>query len=281
MPDAKDALESQSRLTLAQLEKDLEFAHRAVTARAAADGNLMSGGTIRKLLRALLEKLEEASGVLIAAHLRAGGGNPADVAAKVRGQLEPHARTFLEKSRKSLGRVGDKLELIEPDVQEFFDSLPDRATVAQAEYPTPTETVIAGLRPEKLPEGWERVQRTLDKARTRLQVAKDEEDFQSVGHLCREVLISVAQAVYKPERHPSPDGAAPSETDAKRQLEAFFAAELPGSGNAAMRSHAKSAVKLADALTHKRTATLLLGSVCLEATSSVVNLAAIVSVNRE
>ena len=124
------------------------------------------------------------------------------------------------------------------------------------------------------------MQRALRKAQAGLVAAKDEEDFQSVGHLCREALISTAQAVYDPERHPPLDGVAPSNTDAKRQLDAFFAAELFGSANEAMRTHARSAVKLADALIHKRTATLLVGSVCFEATSSVVNLAAIVTVNK-
>ena len=71
-----------------------------------------------------------------------------------------------------------------------------------------------------------------------------------------------------------------SDTDTKRLLEAFFATELPGSGNEELRAHARCAVKLANTLTHKRSATFLLGSVCFEATSSIVNLTAIVSVNR-
>ena len=90
----------------------------------------------------------------------------------------------------------------------------------------------------------------------------------------------MAQAVYDPMRHPSLDSVTPSDTDAKRQLDTFFAAELYGSANEAMRTYARSAVKLADALTHKRTATLLAGSICLEATSSVANLVAIVTVNK-
>jgi hypothetical protein len=43
-----------------------------------------------------------------------------------------------------------------------------------------------------------------------------------------EALISVAQAVYVAERHPTLDGVAASNTDAKRMLEALIAVEFAG-----------------------------------------------------
>ena len=48
----------------------------------------------------------------------------------------------------------------------------------------------------------------------RLLSAETEEDFQAVGLLGREALISLAQAVYDPDAHPPLDGVVPSETDA-------------------------------------------------------------------
>ncbi len=279
MTDRKEALAAQTRLTRKRLEDDLEFAHRSITREAAAKGVLNSGGTIRKLVRTLLEKLGEASAELISAQAKAGADNASHIADAVRSALSSPTSAHLGQCRKTLSQIADTFDILQPDIDRFFDSLTDRAMVALADYPKPTELVIAGLRPEKLPRGWERVQRALEKARARLAKASDEEDFQSVGHLCREVLISTAQAVYDADKHGPPDGVAPSDTDAKRRLDAFFAAELPGKGNEVLRAHARSAVKLADALTHKRSATFLLGSVCFEATSSVVNLTAIVSVN--
>ena len=60
------------------------------------------------------------------------------------------------------------------------------------------------------PTGWERVDRTLAKARTRIDTASGEEDYQAIGLLCREVMISLAQAVYDPAIHFSEDGVLPS-----------------------------------------------------------------------
>jgi hypothetical protein len=69
----------------------------------------------------------------------------------------------------------------------------------------------------------------LQEVRLRLDTAETEEQYQVVGLLCREVLISVAQEVYDPARHPSIYGVAPSSSDAKRMLESVFESDLKGS----------------------------------------------------
>jgi hypothetical protein len=127
------------------------------------------------------------------------------------------------------------------------------------------------------PTGWPKVDRQMAEARTRLGEAASEEQFQAVGLHCREVLISVAQVVYDGTRHLTLDGVAPSPTDAKRMLEAFVAAELPGGVNEEVRGHARAALKLAVALQHDRTADFRTAALCAEATASVVNLASIIS----
>jgi hypothetical protein len=124
---------------------------------------------------------------------------------------------------------------------------------------------------------WSRLDRALQKAHERFRVAVEEEDFQGVGLLCREVLVSLARIVYDESRHKTVDNVHPSETDAKRRLEAFFVAELPGSTNQASLRHARAAVSLADALVHSRTANSIDAALCLEATTSVVNLASILT----
>jgi hypothetical protein len=78
------------------------------------------------------------------------------------------------------------------------------------------------------PTGWARVDRSVEKVIKTLETAKNEEDFQAVALLCREAIISLAQAVYDPEKHESLDGVKPSPTDAKRMLENFIAEVLKG-----------------------------------------------------
>lgn len=131
------------------------------------------------------------------------------------------------------------------------------------------------------PTGWARVDRTVGELRDRLASATSEEQFQAVGLLCREALISLAQAVYVAEMHPPLDGVAPSATDGKRMLEAYIAVELGGGGNEEARKHARSALELALKLQHKRTAAFRDSAICVETTTSVVNIIAIVSGRRD
>jgi AbiJ-like protein len=130
------------------------------------------------------------------------------------------------------------------------------------------------------PTGWQKVDRQLQEVRLRLDTAGSEEQYQAIGLLCREVLISVAQEVYDPARHTPHDGVAPSNTDAKRMLEAFFGNELQGGADEEARAHARAALRLALALQHKRTADFRMAALCAEATSSVVNILAVLAGRR-
>jgi hypothetical protein len=138
-----------------------------------------------------------------------------------------------------------------------------------------------GAEPVHLPTGWARVDRSIDAIRARLETARNEEEFQTVGLLCRETLISLAQAVFDPSVHQPSDGASPSETDANRMLEAYFASMLEGSSNEAARKHVKAALTLANELQHRRTATFRNAALCAEATRTVVNIVAITSGKRD
>lgn len=134
--------------------------------------------------------------------------------------------------------------------------------------------------PSREPTGWEKVDRIVDGIITQLSRANREEDYQAVGLLCRECLISLAQAVYKPEIHTTSDGVKPSATDAYRMLEAYLSAEYSGSQNEALRRHAKASLNLANELQHKRTAEYKDAALCSEATRTLVNIVAITSGKR-
>lgn len=130
------------------------------------------------------------------------------------------------------------------------------------------------------PTGWQKVDRQLQQMRLDLERAGSEEQYQAIGLLCREVLISVAQEVYNSNRHCSQDGLAPSDTDAGRMLEAYFKMQLVGGANEEARTHAKAALRLALALQHKRTADFRWAALSAEATSSVVNILAVLAGRR-
>lgn len=137
------------------------------------------------------------------------------------------------------------------------------------------------IRSEAVPEpiGWDHINQVQDKIRSRLTSGSGEADFQSIGLLCREVLITVAQTVFDTDRHPPLDEIEVSTTDTKRMLDRYLNAELPGSANKAARKYARASVDLANKLQHRRTATFRDAALCAQANFSVVNFIAIVAHN--
>jgi len=130
--------------------------------------------------------------------------------------------------------------------------------------------------PEREATGWERVDRVLSKARAQFETASAEEDCQAIGLLCREVIISLAQAVYDPRFHESLDGVRPSPTDANRMLEGYIGHAFPGESFKEVRAHARASLALALNLQHRRTATRQLAALCVEATASTTAVISII-----
>ena len=106
-------------------------------------------------------------------------------------------------------------------------------------------------------DDWERIKRTVIKIKRESNNAKDEEDFQTIGLLCRDVIISLAQAVYNPMIHGATDdtGKRIGNADAVRMIGNYVSVKLNGSHNKELRAYAKATNDLANQLTHKRSAT--------------------------
>lgn len=129
------------------------------------------------------------------------------------------------------------------------------------------------------PTGWDRVDRAVYEIKQRLATARNEEQFQAIGMIGRETIITIAQQVYNRQIHKTEDGVDPSETDAKRMLDAFLIGELQGASNERTRKFAKSAVDMANHLTHDRTATKRDAEMCLISVTAVASLMKTISGN--
>lgn len=103
---------------------------------------------------------------------------------------------------------------------------------------------------------WDRINRAVIKIKQSSNVAKNEEDFQQIGLLCRETIISLAQAVFNPDIHGTKDekGVEIGKTDAVRMIGNYINVRLAGSSNEELRAYAKTTNNLANLLTHKRDA---------------------------
>lgn len=120
---------------------------------------------------------------------------------------------------------------------------------------------------------WERLNRTIIKIKKDSMSARNEEDFQGVGLLCREAIISLAQAVYDPVIHSQLDetGVNIGKTDAIRMISNYLSVKLSGNSHEEMRAYAKTTNKLANMLTHKRTASKRDMLLVTSATISLIN----------
>ena len=152
-------------------------------------------------------------------------------------------------------------------VREIYDSL-------LALFEESDESKIVDIKVDL--SDWEKIKRNIVEVKNRESQASVEEQFQVVGMLCREVIISLAQAVFIPDRHPSTDGVEISKTDAKRMLEAYLAVNLAGQEYEELRAYAKTTNKLANTLTHKRTATKREMLLCTSATLALINFIGII-----
>ena len=157
-----------------------------------------------------------------------------------------------------------------------FSTYRERRAFIREMYNSLVQTLEENEEPEMISitidlTDWERIERSIQEIKVRQSDAKKEEQFQVVGLLCRETIITLSQAVFIAEKHPILDDVKVSKTDAKRMLEAYIAIELGGSSNKKLRSYARATLDLANELTHKRTATKKDAALCSTATLSLIN----------
>lgn len=122
-------------------------------------------------------------------------------------------------------------------------------------------------------DDWSRIKRTVIKIKQDSITAKNEEDFQQIGLLCREVIISLAQNVYNPELHGAEDdnGIEIGKTDAVKMIGNYIKVRLAGSSNEELKAYAKATNKLANLLTHKRDAKKQDMLLSVSATMALIN----------
>lgn len=122
-------------------------------------------------------------------------------------------------------------------------------------------------------DDWTRIKRTVEKIQLGSKSAKNEEDFQAIGLLCRDVLISLAQAVYIREIHGETDeeGTIIGIADAVRMIGNYLNIQLKGKQTKELRDYAKATNAIANQLTHKRTATRTDMLLAMSSTIALIN----------
>ncbi len=147
----------------------------------------------------------------------------------------------LELQRRSLANPNPHRDLRDWHGRRADGTLPryvERRAYIREMYEALEDTIRRGAErrhgDEVEPTGWDRVDRQVDRMRRHVRDARTEEEFQAVGLLGREVIISLAQAVYEAAEH-SATGEKPSNTDAKRMLDEYISVEMPGSGSKELR----------------------------------------------
>lgn len=137
--------------------------------------------------------------------------------------------------------------------------------------------MTVGSAPEERRLLWDRVNDTVQRCAERLVSARISADYSGIGHSCRDGLLTLAQAIYDPDRHPATDDKTISSADAKRMFDAYFTAEFSGGSHAneAVRKLAKASFDLANAVQHRVNASFDDAALAMEAFGFLVNVAAI------
>lgn len=125
-------------------------------------------------------------------------------------------------------------------------------------------------------DSWNRVLRSLHSVSTMLGSAVTEEQCQAIGLMCRETLVSLAQAV-TPSVTTGLDGVEASPSDAKRRLERFIADAARETSSDEERSFARACVNLASKVVHQRTAAPRGAALCVVATEAAVRIIGLMS----
>jgi hypothetical protein len=272
----------------AERKAGFQDAIRDVKARMASRGLLHSGIMVSEVRRVCAQELEESGRRALDEMIRAvqvtGTEYSASLAEGMKALMHKHVSALASQLERSINHTVRSFDLLESGI-----GLDGARQQAKRGYDAEIDLFVADLErlaKHTLPSsgatlGWERVDRGMNAITERLVSAATEEEYQTVGLLCRETLISLAQAVFDPSVHLPSDGVTPSETDAKRMLEAYLGKELAGASNEAARRHAKAALDLANTLQHRRTATFRDAALCSEATAAVAKLLEIVSGRRK
>ena len=122
------------------------------------------------------------------------------------------------------------------------------------------------------PTGWDLVDDGVNRMKEVLISAEKTLDYQSVGMYGRELLITLAQAVFDKAKHPSTDGTDIGAADSKRMLDAYIHYCMHKKSKEREVKFAKAAVDFSNELTHNRTATAMDAELCYNAVLSTVHI---------
>ena len=188
------------------------------------------------------------------------------------GSLVPNKRTALHKNLSAF--IGQQQFVIIKELSELpiFENNSSAKELRKRLFERfPSFSVAPVFENSIEPTGWERVDRSIEEMRNRLQVADTEEKFHAIGMLGRETLITTAQKVFDKKLHPSTDGTEISSTDAKRMFDAYLSYELKGESEKVVK-FTKAAVDMANQLTHDRNATKRAAGICVIAVSMIASM---------
>ena len=125
------------------------------------------------------------------------------------------------------------------------------------------------------PTGWTEVDRKITEIKKTLSTATNTEQYQSIGLICRDTLIALAQEAFDPSKHSIPAGT--KKADVNTIIPAIINAEMSESSDERIRSYVRSTWQLVNHLQHKSTADYRLALLNVTATLAFVQIVAIIT----
>ena len=155
----------------------------------------------------------------------------------------------------------DALYLTSDEVYSFHIGLMSRMMKAREEYTSEDYIKAVTLGIEITPVLLRKLRNTADQ----LESAKEVEDFQAIGVQCREILIELGNAIYKPGMEGEEEQ--PQKSNFKKKAELFIKFYLNDSENSDYRSYIKKITEAtwdyANKITHSQNTTIYESSTCI------------------
>jgi hypothetical protein len=128
--------------------------------------------------------------------------------------------------------------------------------------------------------GWERADRELREIKRQLLRAQHPEQFQQIGLLCRELLVTVGLAIYCHERHGKGYSTPLTQSQSKGMLSNYVDVELSDLSKE-FGSMVSEVVNAANKVVHVRTTSFREAALAAEAASAVAKMIAVIAGRRD
>jgi hypothetical protein len=119
--------------------------------------------------------------------------------------------------------------------------------------------------------GWSKVDSRVHQLHGRFASASTVEDYKGIGYACRDLIITVANAVFDSDRHVRPDEGPLKGDDAKNRIDRALEVEFSGESHQKLRKYVRSLWEYVSTVAHSESTTEQTATVAVHGTLHLID----------